>query len=87
MAAENNDAAAEEQARAEAVQGSVRRSSAGRALVAVAVFAPALVVLRVFLLSGGSIYSHRFPGPRWPWVVLDFVLLLLGIHMMRGEDL
>ena len=64
-----------------------RRSSIGRALVAFAVFVPALVILGVFLLSQGSIYKHRFPGPRWPWIIADVALLLAGMRMMRGEDL
>lgn len=65
----------------------MRRSTIGRALVAFAVFAPALLILGLFLLSRGSIYNHRFAGPRWPWIVADVALLLIGVRMMRGEDL
>ena len=84
---ENADGMADEQARAEAVRAGVRRASLGRILVAVAVFAPALVIVCGFLLSRGSIYSHRISGPRWPWIVGDVALLLVGMRMMRGEDL
>lgn len=65
----------------------LRRASRGRALVGLAVFAPAVLILGLFLLSRGSIYNHRFTGPKWPWIVADVALLLLGIRMMRGEDL
>ena len=85
--AENGDNGKEEQARTQAEHGSVRRSSFGRVLVAFAVFAPALAILGAFLLSRGSIESHRFSGSRWPWVVADVALLLGGMRMMKGEDL
>ena len=65
----------------------MRRASTGRMLVAFAVFAPVLLILGLFLLSQGNIYKHPFPGPRWPWIIADVALLLLGIGMMRGEDL
>lgn len=73
--------------REQQIRAAVRRASVGRVLVAFAVFAPALVILAGFLLSGGSIYNHRISGARWPWIVADVALLFIGMRMMRGEDL
>lgn len=83
----DNTTADEQRARAQAVRAGVRRASVGRVLVAFAVFAPVLTILAGFLLSRGSIYNHRIAGPRWPWIVADVALLLIGMRMMRGEDL
>lgn len=83
----DNTTAGEQRTRAEAVRAGVRRASAGRVLVAFAVFAPVLIILAGFLLSRGSIYKHRIVGPRWPWIVADVALLLIGMRLMRGEDL
>ncbi|MFN2974511.1 hypothetical protein [Terriglobus aquaticus] len=87
MRPEKDNAARDEQTRAGAVRAGIRRASFGRALVALAVFAPVLVILGGFLLSRGSIYNHRIASPRWPWIVADVALLLIGMRMMRGEDL
>ena len=65
----------------------VHRASVGRTLVAVAVFAPAMVVLSVYLVLQGRLYGYHVPGPKWPWIAADLALLLIGILLMRGEDL
>ncbi len=65
----------------------MHRASVGRVLVAIAVFAPALMVLSVYLLLQGKLYGYHVPGPKWPWIVADLTLLLIGILLMRGEDL
>ena len=74
-------------ARHEQVRRAMRRASAGRAMVAIAVFAPVLLILAWFLLSRASVGGHHLAGAKWPWIVADVAVLLGGMRMMRGEDL
>lgn len=76
-----------ESTRAEAKQSAARRANLGRALVASAVLAPALVVLGVYLFLQGNLYHYHVPGPKWPWIVADLCVLGIGVLLMRGEDL
>ena len=69
------------------VRTATRRASVGRVLAGFAVFGPVLLILGAFVLLRGNIYNHPFPGAKWPWIVADVALLLIGVRMMRGEDL
>lgn len=59
----------------------------GKALVGVAVLAPSLLVLTVYLVLQGRLYGYHFPGPLWPWVAGDLLLLGVGTLLLRGGDI
>ena len=82
--AANDDIAA---TRKQQTRSAIRRASVGRALVAFAVFGPVLLIVGAFLRSRGNIYAHSFGGPKLPLILFDVALLLLGMRLMRGEDL
>ncbi len=66
---------------------STRRVTVGKALVGTAVLAPAALVVGVYLILQGRLYGYHFKGPIWPWFTADLVLLVVGMLMLRGQDL
>ena len=74
-------------ATSESRAGKRKRANLGRFLVGLAVFAPAALVLGVYLVLQGKLYGYHFPYPLWPFITADVAVLLIGVAMMRGEDL
>ncbi len=65
---------------------SEKRVRAGKVLAGIAVLAPSLLVLTVYLALQGRLYHYHFPGPLWPWIAGDLLLLGTGALLMRGGD-
>lgn len=66
---------------------STKRVVWGKFLVGIAVLAPALLVVGVYLILQGRLYGYHFKGPLWPWFTADAVLLGIGMLLLRGQDL
>jgi len=66
--------------------GTTRRVRVGKVLVALAVLAPAVVVVSVYLLLQGKLYGYHVRGPVWPWLTVDGVVLGVGLLLLRGQE-
>jgi hypothetical protein len=63
-----------------------RRGTVAKAIIAVAVLMPALLILAVAVTRQMVIYGVRI-GNLTPWIIGDTMLLGLGLMLHRGEDL